>query len=237
MPPAPGPTGAVVFDFDGPAGNTIWMWTESREEAFVEMGIGLPPEKRNDTLSKSDRVYMEMAGAPERLEEFKARYFAKLRALIPRAELEAGAMEALAWCKAEGIGTAIVTFAYRWYIDAVLEKLGLSGAFDCVLAFEDVKNPKPAPDSIRIVAERLGISAGEIVVVVGDSSNDIWMGNAAGSRTILYNHGGHSPYRDRGKLMRAEPGYVARDFGRVAAIILELSSGKQKKAGAGIRGK
>jgi pyrophosphatase PpaX len=47
---------------------------------------------------------------------------------------------------------------------------------------EDVSNPKPHPDPVRIALERLGVTADE-ALFVGDSPHDMASGRAAGTRT------------------------------------------------------
>jgi phosphoglycolate phosphatase-like HAD superfamily hydrolase len=63
----------------------------------------------------------------------------------------------------------------------VLERFGLS--FDCCLAREHAE-PKPSPDAIFKIAGRLGLRAGDLLVV-GDYIFDVQAGQNAGARTAL----------------------------------------------------
>lgn len=48
--------------------------------------------------------------------------------------------------------------------------------------------PKPSPEALNLVATRLGVGAGEIVMV-GDGPQDVLAGKAAGARTIAVTNG------------------------------------------------
>jgi HAD superfamily hydrolase (TIGR01548 family) len=51
----------------------------------------------------------------------------------------------------------------------VIQKNGLQGIFDCIIAMEDVINSKPSPDSILAVIKKLNLKQ---TIYIGDSPND-----------------------------------------------------------------
>jgi HAD superfamily hydrolase (TIGR01509 family) len=211
---------AVIFDFDGTLADSVWIWAKARSEAMLELGLDLPNDvgKLNEIMSKSDVGTLEGLGAPEKIGEFRNLYFPILDGLIGECSLEEGAMETLSSCKKEGLKVALVSFAYRWYVEKVLDTFSLRDFFDVVLAFEDVERPKPDPQSVLIVAEKLKVKPEEIAVV-GDSASDIRMGKSAGAFVILYNHGGHDRFHDKGFLLKAGPDKVAKNMRQVLSII------------------
>ncbi len=66
-----------------------------------------------------------------------------------------------------------------------LDSLGLKGAFDLIVSADDVKRPKPWPDGVRLILDRLGIRPGE-AVYIGDSVMDGRTARAAGVEFWAY---------------------------------------------------
>ncbi|MET7683031.1 HAD family phosphatase [Streptomyces sp. NPDC005423] len=77
---------------------------------------------------------------------------------------------------------ALVSSSYRAMVDAVLPSLG-GAEFAVTVAGDEVRRPKPDPESYRTAAARLGI-APERCVVVEDSSAGLRSGRAAGCVTV-----------------------------------------------------
>jgi pyrophosphatase PpaX len=93
-----------------------------------------------------------------------------------------GAAETVAELERRGIALAIVTSKHR---RATLRGMGLCGItdhFDVIVTPEDVSNPKPHPDPVRVALEQLGVLP-EQALFVGDSPHDMASGRAAGTRT------------------------------------------------------
>ena len=86
-----------------------------------------------------------------------------------------------------GLKTGIITRTTRASVEQALQNfpgLDIMEDFDVVVTRDDPVEPKPAPDGVRLAAERLGVKAEEIVVV-GDHFLDIWAGRKAGAVTVL----------------------------------------------------
>nr|WP_297459827.1 haloacid dehalogenase type II [uncultured Halomonas sp.] len=65
-----------------------------------------------------------------------------------------------------------------------LESAGLADCFDAIMAVEEVKRYKPAPEPYRMVAERLGIATAEMTMVAAHAW-DIAGAASAGCRTAF----------------------------------------------------
>jgi beta-phosphoglucomutase-like phosphatase (HAD superfamily) len=72
-----------------------------------------------------------------------------------------------------------VSASARPVIDAILETVGLSGAFETMVSGDEVARGKPAPDGFLLAARRLAVDP-ERCVVVEDSRNGVLAGKAAG---------------------------------------------------------
>jgi phosphoglycolate phosphatase len=112
--------------------------------------------------------------------------------LCPGAESALSALSALS--------LALCTNKPRVTTEAVLAALGLSELFQVVVAGGDLPRSKPDPLPILHIAERLGLSPSELVMV-GDGAQDILSGRAAGAFTVGV-RGGIQPIE---RLLAAEP--------------------------------
>lgn len=68
----------------------------------------------------------------------------------------------------------------------VVEDVGLSSMFDCVVGAGDVKRPKPAADMIDLVLERTGTTDRSKALYVGDTDIDVVAGRNAGVKTVVF---------------------------------------------------
>ncbi len=66
-------------------------------------------------------------------------------------------------------------------VNLVLRNNQLEGVFDCIVAFEDVKEGKPSPESINKSISFLDLKS---TVYIGDSPNDVLAANAANIPSI-----------------------------------------------------
>lgn len=93
-----------------------------------------------------------------------------------------GAAETVAELARRGVPLAIVTSKLRRGTLRGMDLCGITGHFPVVITPDDVRNPKPHPEPVRLALERLGV-APEEALFVGDSPHDIVAGRAAGTRT------------------------------------------------------
>jgi len=96
-------------------------------------------------------------------------------------QLLPGAREALA--SLAHLPLALCTNKPRSITDRVLENLRLHGAFRVVIGGGDLPKNKPHPLPLRHIAERLGLSPAELVMV-GDGAQDINCAKAAGAHSV-----------------------------------------------------
>jgi pyrophosphatase PpaX len=93
-----------------------------------------------------------------------------------------GAVETVGELARRGIALALVTSKLRRSTLRGMDLCGMTGHFPVIVTPEDVRNPKPDPEPVRVALERLGVSAAE-AIFVGDSPHDMASGRAAGVRT------------------------------------------------------
>lgn len=93
-----------------------------------------------------------------------------------------GAAETVAELARRGVPLAIVTSKLRRGTLRGMDLCGITDHIPVIVTPEDVRNPKPDPEPVRVALERLGV-APEEAVFVGDSPHDMVSGRAAGTRT------------------------------------------------------
>jgi 2-phosphoglycolate phosphatase len=129
-----------------------------------------------------------------------------------RTRLLPGAREALA--ALSDFALALLTNKPRRTTDALLARLDLAPAFAVVIAGGDLAAQKPDPTPLRQIAERLGLSPQELVMV-GDGPQDVECGRAAGARTVGVLGGIAAPER----LLAAKPDAVIDSLAELPALV------------------
>ena len=87
--------------------------------------------------------------------------------------------ETLDRLKSAGIKAGIVSTKFRYRIETILARQGLSEAFDVIVGGEDVMRHKPDPEGLVKAVDRLGMRPGDSLYV-GDHPVDAEAAVAAG---------------------------------------------------------
>ena len=202
---------AILCDLDG----VVRLWDPAATRA-IEERHALPPG-----------AIMSAAFEPSLLEQAVHGHIedAAWRLAISRALSDAhgpAAAQAVAdWCELTGsvardvmdvltelrprLRTALITNCTT-RLEADLEALGLTGAFDAVLSSARLGLAKPDPRIFHAAAESLGVSLGECILV-DDTPRHVEGGRAAGVTSILFT--GATDLRARLDALLADP----RDHG------------------------
>lgn len=157
----------VVFDLDG----TITVNNLDFRAIRREIGMETP----EPILEYMERVTPDEKARINRILEAHERRAAQT------ADLNDGAKHVLSHLALKGIKTALLTRNSRESAQVVMERHGLE--FNWTVAREDAE-PKPSPQPVLLIAEKLGL-APQSLLVVGDYKYDIMSGKAAGAKTAL----------------------------------------------------
>lgn len=154
----------LIFDCDGtlvdtmPAHFVAWTATASKygltfpEDRFYEWG-GVPAPTIVRTLADEQGVSLDadaVADEKERLYTESLDSLQPVHAIVEVARRHRGKMP-----------MAVATGAHQWVAGHSLSIVGIADWFDCVVTFEDVARPKPAPDTYLEAARRLGLPPGD----------------------------------------------------------------------------
>lgn len=107
----------------------------------------------------------------------------------------------------KGLPLALVTNKPTPFVAPILESLDIAKYFSVVIGGDDVKNKKPHPDPLLLVAEKLGLAPAELLFV-GDSRNDIQAAKAAGCCSVGLTYG----YNYGEPISLSEPDYIFDQF-------------------------
>ena len=108
---------------------------------------------------------------------------------------------------AKGLPLALVTNKPTPFVAPILASLDIAKYFTVVIGGDDVKNKKPHPEPLLMVAEKLGLAPTELLFV-GDSRNDIQAAKAAGCRSSGLTYG----YNYGEPISQSEPDYIFDQF-------------------------
>ena len=177
---------AVCFDFD----YTLGDCTNSIVAGFVHglTGLGWPAPDRETVRSTIGYMledsYAMLTGDrdPDRQAKFRALFTEVARERqIHETILFPGAPELLRGLRERGVRTAIVSTKRGDTIELILENHGLWDAVELVIGSADVKRPKPDPEGLLFVLERLGVNP-EDALFCGDTVLDAGAAQNAGTR-------------------------------------------------------
>ena len=157
---------AVLIELEGVVVETRALRAEALRRGLE--AIGLPDGAEPDETER-DLVAL----VAER--EFASRASAGL-------SLVEGARECILAMHAQA-RLAVVTRASRRVADLVLEMAGIADAFDCVVAAEDVRLPKPSPEGLTLAIARLSrrrVVDREACLALEDDIDGIRAARAAG---------------------------------------------------------
>jgi beta-phosphoglucomutase family hydrolase len=177
---------AYLFDCDGTVADSMPLhyiaWKKALgewncpfdEELFYSWG-GVPPVEIVASLNKMHGLNMPVAEVADRKEIY---YFDQLADLKPVAEVVEH-VEA----QYGKIPFGVVSGSTRESVVNSLTTIGLIDRFQTIVASEDYKRSKPAPDAFLLAAERLGV-APEACLVFEDADIGIQAATAAGMASV-----------------------------------------------------
>jgi HAD superfamily hydrolase (TIGR01549 family) len=135
----------------------------------------------NTSMLRADRDARRWRRLATRLDEVKP--YAHLQSTVQASDLPAEAREM-------GFQVGILTHSPGWYAERLLEAFGIP--FDALVTGSDGYAPKPDPNSLRAVADALGVSVEECIMV-GDDVADIGAAQNAGAVCIGVAWSGRAP--------------------------------------------
>jgi phosphoglycolate phosphatase len=182
----------VVFDWDGTLIDSAGTIVECIQESARDMGLEVPPRERASHvigLGLHDSLRFAVPGlAAEQYVEFVDHYRRHFLARQDRMLLFDGVRELLTDLSAQR-RLAIATGKSRRGLDRALDADGLRRYF-VASRCADETNPKPHPAMLLELMEELSVPR-EQTLMIGDTSHDLGMAQAAGVDAVAVTYGAH----------------------------------------------
>jgi len=192
----------VVFDLDGTLVDTAPDLSRCLEKVLSQ--LGLPPREEAEIqewigngierlLHRAVTGHMNGQASPDLHAEawqlFAECYEANINTY---SRVYEGVREAIATLRAAGIPLACITNKIARFASPLLRNLGLAEYFDLVLTGDSLPKKKPDPEPLLHAARHFQVFP-DRCWMVGDSTNDVTAGRAAGFHVVCvsygYNHG------------------------------------------------
>lgn len=197
------PCELVIFDWDGTvvdstptiaqailnACSDIGVHVKDPESASYVIGLGL-----QDALS---RVAPGLTPPQQQalVDRFRHHYLAHDQSLRPFE----GMTKVLQTIKDSGLPLAVATGKSRVGLERAFTATGTRHFFDTSRC-ADESDPKPAPTMVLEICEELAIDP-KAVLVIGDTTHDIFMARSAGASALAVGYGAHR----KEELLQANP--------------------------------
>jgi phosphoglycolate phosphatase len=207
----------LVFDWDGTLMDSAACIAGSLQSACEDLGYPVPSDRDARYiigLNMSDAMAHVLPEVPAseypRIAERYRHHF--LRGDADTA-LFAGVAEMLRELRANGYRLAIATGKSRRGLDRALEATGVAAHFEATRC-ADEGHTKPDPGMLHCLLDTTGVGA-EHALMIGDTTHDMAMAQAAGVARLAVTHGAH----EMDELLRYEPLACVRDCAEMRAWI------------------
>jgi pyrophosphatase PpaX len=214
------PIKAILFDLDGTLIDSIGLIVDAMHHTFEGFTGNIPSDAEwmAGIGTPLWKMLARHARSPEELDTLRERYRA-YQFLHHDAVVKAypGTVAVLEDLHARGIVMGIVTSKGDVLAQRGLDLTGIAKYLPVLIGADSVTKHKPEPEPVLLGLERLGVAAGE-ALMVGDSPHDISSGNAAGVATVGALWG---PFT-REQIAVANPTYWMANISELPALVDSL---------------
>jgi phosphoglycolate phosphatase len=219
---SPRPFDLILFDWDGTLQDSTATIAACIQAACVAVGEPEPPletAKHVIGLGLQDALMICAPQCPPSKYPDLARAY-RHHFLQQDAHLQFfdGALDLLASLKAHGYLLTVATGKNRAGLDRVLATTGI-GHFFTTTRTADETESKPSPLMVLDTLAALNIPAHR-ALVVGDTTHDVLMANAAGVAAVALTQGAH----DAAKLATAQPAVILQAISQLQGWLNERAS-------------
>jgi HAD superfamily hydrolase (TIGR01509 family) len=209
---------ALIFDLDGTLVDTVYGHVLAWQRALCEAGVDVDGHRLHRHVGSSGKLIVRFAQrefgrrlSDEQTEAVHRRHGELFRQFVPRPRPLPGAVEVFRVLRGARVPYAIATASHRPLIDASLQAVGV-GPEAIVVEGKGELQGKPEPDLFLASRERLGVGAGDCIVV-GDAVWDHVAARRAGMLSVgvltggygeeeLYHAGAFRVYRNIADLLQ-----------------------------------
>lgn len=183
----------VILDIDGTLVDSNEAHVQAWTRAFSEHGFDVPAEKVRRLVGMGgDNLVPAATGLEEgdpRNKSLGDRHGELFKEKLPGLRPFPRVRELLQRMKEDGLELVVATSSNPDQMKALLEIAGVTDLLEDAASKGDAKSSKPDPDIIHAALDRIGLPAGEMVML-GDTPYDIEAAGKAGIRTLALRCGG-----------------------------------------------
>jgi len=177
------PIKAIVWDLDGTLIHFKINSIKARKAVInILVSHGIDKKKLSiqksilDNINTSKEIFQQNGKDPNQISKIlqevdkevsKIEYEAALNATMIK-----GIKDVLIFAKSNNLKQGIFTFNKYEHAKLSLEKVKSLQFFDAIIGRDNVSNPKPHPDHLLVICDKLGVNTNEILVI-GDNYRDI----------------------------------------------------------------
>jgi HAD superfamily hydrolase (TIGR01509 family) len=179
---------AVIFDIDGTLVDSVDLHARAWQETFSHFGHEVAFEDVRSQIGKGGDQLMpvflsteEIEQHGEEIENFRSALFKEK--YLPQVHCFPATRELLQRIKRKGLKIALASSAKGDELATYKEIAGVDDLIDEETSSDDAEKSKPHPDIFEAALGRLGLDAGE-AIVIGDSPYDAQAAGKIGLRTI-----------------------------------------------------
>jgi HAD superfamily hydrolase (TIGR01509 family) len=184
----------VLLDVDGTLVDSNDAHAHAWVKALAENGITVAFQKVRPLIGKGgDKVLPEVSGidaeSPEGKAISKRRGEIFQREFLPSLRAFPGTKELLERMKRQGLLLGVASSAKEDELTGLLRVCGADEVVEASTSSDDADNSKPDPDIVHAALKKIGLPAGE-VILLGDTPYDVEAGTRAGVRVVALRCGG-----------------------------------------------
>jgi HAD superfamily hydrolase (TIGR01509 family) len=179
---------AVVFDMDGVIADSEPVYYSAINEVLAPLGKSFTPELQRAIMGHGVAETWEVVARELALEGpldgLVAAYDRELRRQLAQIrETLPGVRPLIKALRRFTVPVGLASSSWPGWIDALLNGVGLQGAFDAVASAVEVEHAKPAPDVYLLAAERLGVPSARCIALE-DTPTGVASAKAAGMLAV-----------------------------------------------------
>jgi HAD superfamily hydrolase (TIGR01509 family) len=187
---------ALLFDFDGVLADTENIHVAAWQRTFADLGWDVADEICARAAEEDDRDFVASVFAARKVKEGNVIGWTFRKQELTIAMLRDSprlypGVAALVQALQGRLRLAVVSGTWRANVQAVLQAARLEGAFELIIAREDITGlylkPKPAPDPYLLALKTLNLEP-SAAVALEDSPIGLVAAEAAGVRVVAVGH-------------------------------------------------
>jgi HAD superfamily hydrolase (TIGR01509 family) len=205
---------AVVFDLDGTLLDTMILAPTAYTNTI--RALGGPKVRPADIVATwhigpTPTVLAHFLGRPASVDDIEC-FYHHFEVLGAHARPFPGVVDMVDALRRAGLRLGIFTSATRRAATLVLSAAGLDAHFPTVICGDEVAEPKPAPEGLRLACRRLGVSPAA-TTYVGDAEVDLRCAASAGTAAVHARWDGSTTAVEDAPMVADHPGDIVELLG------------------------